>query len=273
MHAGILLLRDFPGFSGLRKKDWQEVYAIMLLPRIVKVTLKWIITVYWFNRWVRYTRSGGELQKIMAAKKCLKCGKSNPHFFTHCIDCGAKLESITRKDGKITKYLKAGLVLVISVILIIFVIFPLVQYSLIYGQNFSETVSAKSGVESQIPEYSLNQAVGNNDLQITVSSARDGENTYNSNKFFIVSVYMKNNRTSGNVKISSSDFELFDSEGIGYFPYGIGSKVMYDFSPSQGSSGELTFVIPQKVSGKKIQFTFPATSATAGNRKVVAFTL
>jgi len=48
---------------------------------------------------------------------------------------------------------------------------------------------------------------------------------------------------------------------------------MYDLSPSQSSPGELTFVIPQKVTVKKIQFTFPATSATVSNREVVAFIL
>jgi hypothetical protein len=35
-------------------------------------------------------------------------------------------------------------------------------------------------------------------------------------------VYIKNNRTSGNVQVSSIDFELTDSEGTKYYPYGIG---------------------------------------------------
>jgi hypothetical protein len=209
----------------------------------------------------------------MAAKKCLKCGKTNPHFFTHCVDCGTKLEHDTRKHGRITRYLKAGLVLVVFVILIIFVVLPAVQYSRTFAQNFSEKVSEKSGGDSQIPEYPMNHAVGTNEFQITLSSARDGENTFNSNKFFLVSVDLKNTMTSGNLKISGSDFELIDSEGASHFPYSMGSKVMYDLSPSQSSTGELTFIIPQKVTVKKIQFTFPATSATASNREVVAFTL
>jgi len=209
----------------------------------------------------------------MASKKCQKCGKTNPHFFTHCIDCGAKLGSDTRKDEKINTHLKAGLVLVVFIILILFVILPAVHYSQTFGQNMSEKISEKSGVDLQIPEYPINHAVGTNEFQITLSSARDGQNTYNSNKFFLVSVDLKNNQTSGNLKISGSDFELIDSEGASHFPYSMGSKVMYDLSPSQSSSGELTFVIPQKVTVKKILFTFPATSATASNRNVVAFTL
>jgi len=210
----------------------------------------------------------------MAAKKCLKCGKTNPHFFTHCVDCGAKLDFDAKKAERTGTCLKVGLAICVSLILVIFVIFPATQYFMNFGQDFSEKVSANPVNESQtITEFSLNRPVGNNDFQITVSSAHDGENTYNSNKFFLVGVYMKNNGTAGNVRISNSDFELIDSEGTKYYPYGIGSKVMYDLSPSQSSSGELTFVIPQKVTAKKIRFTFPGTSALAGNRQIVAFVI
>jgi predicted nucleic acid-binding Zn ribbon protein len=216
----------------------------------------------------------GYARTTMASKKCPKCGKNNPHFFTNCVDCGAVLNSDTRKAKKINPYLKIGLVLcvvVILVILVIFVILPAVQYSHTVGQNFSETVSAKSAAVSPIPEYPLNQQVENGNLQITINSARDGQNTYNSNKFFIASVYLKNNRTAGNVQFYGTDFELIDSEGTKYYPYGIGSRVMYDLSPSQSSPGELTYMIPQRVTGKKIQFTFPAASALASDRDVVAF--
>jgi hypothetical protein len=210
----------------------------------------------------------------MTTKKCVKCGKTNPHFFTHCVDCGAKLDSDTQKTGKINPFLKIGLVLGVSLILILFVIFPAVQYSRSYGQNFSETVSAKSAAESHlIAEYPLNQEIANNGLHISVLSARDGQNTYNSNKFFIVMVNLKNTGTSGNIQVSSSDFELIDSEGRTHFPYGIGSMVMYDLSPSQGSTADLTFVLPQKVTGTKVRFTFPGTSTLAGNRDVVTFVI
>jgi hypothetical protein len=46
---------------------------------------------------------------------------------------------------------------------------------------------------------------------------------------------------------------------------------MYDLSPSRNGSGELTFVIPQKVIAKKIRFTFPGSSTLTGSRQVVAF--
>lgn len=124
-----------------------------------------------------------------------------------------------------------------------------------------------------ITGFSLNRPVGNKNFQITISFVHDGENTYNSNKFFPVGVSMKNNGTAGNVRISNSDFELIDSEGMKYYPHGIGSEVMYDLSLSQSGSGELTFVIPQKVMAKKIRFTFPGTSALAGNRQVLGFVI
>jgi hypothetical protein len=210
----------------------------------------------------------------VTAKKCLKCGKKNPHFFTHCVDCGAKLDDNVRKAGIIPTWLRTGLILGGAVLLVVFVILPLVQYSHTFGKNLSETVSANSAAESEeIAEYSLNEPVSDGDLEITVLSAHDGQNTYNSNKFFIVTVYLKNIRTSGNIQISNSDFVLIDREGTPYYPYGIGSKVMYDLSPSQGNAAELTFVIPQKALAKQIQFTFPATSALAGKRDVARFVI
>jgi hypothetical protein len=206
----------------------------------------------------------------MAAKKCPKCGKTNPHFFTHCVECGAKLDVDRKKAEKTGTYLKIGLILGISLILAVFVALPAFQYSMTIGRNLSDAVSAEPP-ESIPVEHSLNQPVGNNNLQITINSARDGQNTYNSNKFFIISVYLKNVRDTGNVQISSSDFELIDSEGAHYFPYGIGSKVTYDLSPSQGTNAELTFIIPQTVTAKKILFTFQGTSATTSHHQVVTF--
>lgn len=208
----------------------------------------------------------------MAAKRCLKCGKINPHFFTHCVDCGTKLDSGSRKTDKTIDYIKTALILGVSLVLIIFVAVPAVQHSITVSRNLSETVSAEPK-DTPVTEYPLNRPVGNNALQITVNSARDGQNTYNSNKFFLVSVYVKNVRTTGNIQVRSSDFALLDSEGIRYFPYGIGSKITNDISPSQDFNAELTFVIPQKATAKKILFTFQESSALASNRQVMAFVI
>lgn len=207
----------------------------------------------------------------MAAKKCPKCGKMNPHFFTHCVECGAKLDIEVRKADNRGRYLKIGLVLA-SLILIIFIALPAVRYSMSIGQNFSEAVSAEQ-TGAPIIESSLNRPVGNDNIQITVTSARDGQNTYNSNKFFLVSILLKNTRDTGNIQVSGSDFVLVDSEGLQYFPYSVGSKVTYNLNASQGTSTELTFIIPQNVTAKKVLFTFPETSVFAGNRHVVTFVI
>jgi hypothetical protein len=206
----------------------------------------------------------------MAAKKCQKCGKTNPHFFTHCVECGAKLDAEVKEADHRGRYLMIGLVLCVFLILITFIALPAVRYSMSIGQNFSEAVSAEQTGAPMI-ESSLNRPVGNNNLQITISSARDGQNTYDSNKFFLVSIYLKNTRETGNILVSSSDFVLADSEGTQYFPYSMGSKVTFDLNASQGTSTELTFVIPQNATAKKVLFTFPETSAFAGNRHVVTF--
>ncbi len=208
----------------------------------------------------------------MAAKKCLKCGKTNPHFFTHCVECGAKLDAEVKGADNRGRYLKIGLVLCVSLILITFITLPAVRYSMSIGQNFSEAVSAEQTGAPMI-ESSLNRPVGNNNLQITINSAHDGQKTYDSNKFFLVSIHLKNTRDTGNILVSSSDFVLADSEGTQYFPYSMGSKVTFDLNASQSTSTELTFVIPQNATAKKVLFTFPETSVFAGNRHVVTFVI
>lgn len=208
----------------------------------------------------------------MAAKKCPKCGKTNPHFFTNCVECGTKLDTGAKVPDTRGKYLKGVLVLCVSLALIILIALPVARYSMSIGQNFTEAVSATE-TGAPLIESSLNRPVGNNNLQITVSSARDAQNTYNSNKFFLVSVFLKNTRDTGNIQVSNSDFVLVDSGGIQYFPYSIGSKVTYDLNASQSATAELTFVIPQNVTATKLLFTFPETSAFAGNRHVVTFVI
>jgi hypothetical protein len=210
----------------------------------------------------------------MTAKKCQKCGKTNPPFFTHCISCGVKLEDEEKKTISVYSYIKTGLFIGITIYLVILVILLTGRFSMTYGQNFSEAVLANPAADLQnTSEYGLNQPVGNNDLQVMVSSARDGQTAANSSKFFLVSVTLKNIRTDRNIRISNSDFELIDSEGTKYQPYGIGSQLMVDLGPSHGDTTELTFVIPQNVQGKKIRFMVPATSGFSGSRTIMVFVI
>jgi hypothetical protein len=210
----------------------------------------------------------------MAAKKCQKCGKVNPRFFSHCVACGAKLADDSPGTGKIPGWLKTGLILCTAILLIVFVIIPGVRYSQAFGEDFTQKVSEKSAAESQlVAEFPVNHSVENSGLEITIHSARDTQNTYGSNKFYLISVYLKNTRTAGNIQVSNNNFELIDSEGSKYSPNGIGSKVMYDLNPTEGTAAELTFIIPQKVTAKKLRFTFPGTSSLASNRPVASFVL
>ncbi|WP_292348065.1 MULTISPECIES: DUF4352 domain-containing protein [unclassified Methanoregula] len=207
----------------------------------------------------------------MAAKRCPKCGSTNPRYFTHCVECGAKLEEGAKKVGNTLAYVKMGLILCLAVVIIVYIVLPVYQHSVTIGKNASEAISAGQTLPPRI-ESSLNRPVGNSDLQITMNSARNGDNTFNSNRFFLVSVTLKNVRSTGNITVYSNDFTLVDTDGNSYSPYGIGSKVLYDLGPSQQVSGaEMIFVIPQKASVKEILFTFPGTSVLAGNRPVVAF--
>lgn len=210
----------------------------------------------------------------MTAKKCQKCGKVNPHFFTHCVECGAKLADDTKRNEKFSDWLKTGLIICISLLLIFFLIIPAARYSQAFGEDFTQKVSEKPATESPlVAAFPINQSVENSGLSITILSARDGQNTYNSNKFFMISIYLKNTRATGNVQVSNGDFELITSDGTKYSPYGIGSKVMYDLSPTQSSAAELTFIIPQKVTAKTLRFTFPGSSSLSSNRPVASFAL
>jgi hypothetical protein len=203
---------------------------------------------------------------IMKQKKCRKCGKENPPFFTHCVDCGSRLVEEPGKSLKIPAYMKTGLIVGVFLVLAYLIIPPVVQYSLAFGKNFS-------GTSSVTPDtgYPINKTVENNGLQITVISARDGQTFQNSYRFFIVTVFLKNVRTSGNVQISNNDFEVIDLEGRRYIPYGIGSQVTYEIRPGQDTTAELNFIIPKSVVAKKIRFTLPVTATFANVPSTVEF--
>lgn len=210
----------------------------------------------------------------MAAKKCRKCGKGNPPFFTHCVECGAPLVEDTRIIRRDYTYLKAGLVLCVLLIVVVFVVIPAARLSMTVGQNFSQTMSTAGTAQSlKVDEYPANLTVEDSGLRITVSSARSGMSTFDANRFFIVSVYLENTRPEGNLQITNNDFELIDTNGAKYFAYGIGSKVMYDLGPSRGMAGELTFIIPGNVTADRVRFTFPGSTALASDRRVVMFVL
>jgi hypothetical protein len=211
----------------------------------------------------------------MNSKKCKKCGTDNPRFFTHCINCMAPLMDEPRKVGKTFTYLKIGLILCVSILLIIYVFIPAVQSSKMVAQNFSEIISSTSAIEESrsLPQYPLNHMVKNNDLQITIISAADDYKMMNSKKSFLVKVFLENVRTSGNIRISSNNFELIDSKGTQYYGYLDEQLFTYDLSPSQNFTAKLKFIIPQEAIAKKIRVTFPGNSNFVDNIKIVEFVI
>lgn len=206
----------------------------------------------------------------MAGKICPKCGKTNPRFFTNCIECGAKLGAGEKKAFRLNPYAKIVLVLAICSVFFIFVLLPFIQFSMHTGQSFSQDLRNKSeaGAES-VPEYPSGQPADNGRFRIQVTSARDGQNTYNSQKFFIVSVNLQNLQSGNNALVSNSDFELIGSDKNMYLPYGVSSKVQIDLSPGQIGNAEVTYVIPQNVYGEKLRFTFPGEYGQKVNRDVI----
>jgi len=70
----------------------------------------------------------------MTAKKCQKCGKTNPPFFTHCISCGVKLEDEEKKTISVYSYIKTGLFIGITIFLVILVILLTGRFSRIWSQ-------------------------------------------------------------------------------------------------------------------------------------------
>jgi Domain of unknown function (DUF4352) len=210
----------------------------------------------------------------MAGKICPKCGKTNPRFFTHCIECGAKLGAERKKAFRLNHYVKIVLALALCAVFIIFILIPFIQLSMHTGQSFSQDLRNKSEAEAQpVPEYPSNQPVDNGKLRIQVSSARDGQNTYNSQKFFIISVSLQNLQTDKNALVTNSDFELIGSDKNVFLPSGVSSKVQVDLSPGQSGNAEIMYVIPQTVSGAKLRFTFPQEYGMKVNRDVVLFNL
>ena len=169
--------------------------------------------------------------------------------------------------------MKAVIIIGISLLLLLFVIAPLIQYSLTSGQYFHEILLAKSMTGSPaIRQYGINEPVNNTDLQVTVTSAQDGENIYNSQKFFRISVQLRNLNPDKNIQVSGSDFFLIDAGGKIYYPYSIESRIMYNVNPLDTGVPDLLFIIPQNTPpGKKLRFTFPKTADTLSNPDMVEF--
>lgn len=208
----------------------------------------------------------------MPFKQCQHCGKHNPRFLTHCLFCGEPLLEKRQKAGKILAYVQVFVFLCILVLFIWYIVGPALQFSFLSGQDFYRSVTEKSAAESQpAPEYPLNQPADNGVLQITVSSAQDGQYAFQSKKFFIVNANLKNLKAADNIQVTGGNFELIDSGGSGSFPYSVGSQVVYDIRPQESVNIQLTFIIPQDRTGTAIRFTFPSPADATGAKNGILF--
>ncbi len=153
-----------------------------------------------------------------------------------------------------------------------YIVVPAGQQAYVFGQDFYQNVSEHTAAAFlPVPEYPLNQPAANSDLQITVSSAENGQYTFASTRFFIVLVHLKNLKNSENIRLTGGNFELIDSRGSRYLPYGIGSQVIYDIRPLESGFLQLTYIIPQDAKAEKVRFTFPDPADRTRNRDVVVF--
>jgi len=194
---------------------------------------------------------------------CPRCKRRYPKNFTSCLECGSPLIDTEKEASKaqVKKHLPLiGLLLFCGILVaaVLFVVIPLVQLSLASGQEFG-TLSKTTG-QTAVSTYTMNQPASDGNLQIRVEKTRDGAVSFNSKKFFFVTVSLRNLRPDTPATISSGDFILLDAGGNSYPSLGLGEKVAQEIAPLSSKSYDLMFEIPQNTGSPKIQYRFPARS-------------
>ena len=199
---------------------------------------------------------------MLFKKVCPRCGRRYPKNFSDCLECGAPLIDTEReaKKEQFKKYLPLiGMVVLCGIILaaVIFLVFPLIQYSLASGQA-AGTLSKTAG-QTVGTTYQLNQPASNGNTQITVTKIREGAKSANSRQFMFVNIDLHNLRTDTPVTVMASDFFLVDSGGNEYPCYGIDDKIRTEIGPAGTDSCDLTFEVPQSAKDLRLLFSFAAT--------------
>jgi hypothetical protein len=211
---------------------------------------------------------------LLFKKVCPRCKRRYPQNFTACLECGAPLIDTEKeaKKAELLKYLPIiGMVLVCGAIIaaVLFFVLPLIQYSLSSGQEFGN--QGKTGGNQVITSHALNQPATDGNLQAAIVKTRDGAQSANGKKFFLVTTNLKNLRPDKPIHIAASDFTLIDSAGQQYLPYGMGDRITQDIDPLSSASYDLIYEVPQTANGLKIRYMFPAPADTSG--KTVLFLL
>lgn len=199
---------------------------------------------------------------MLFKKVCPRCGRRYPKNFSDCLECGARLVDTEREAQKeqVKKYLPfIGMVVLLGILLaaVIFLVFPLIQYSLASGEaagTLSKTAGQTAGTT-----YTMNQPASNGNTQVTVTRTRQGAMSANSRQFLFVTADLQNLRTTTPVTVMASDFSIVDAGGNSYPCYGIGDRIQTEIGPAGSESCELTFEIPQSVEDPRLRFSFRAT--------------
>jgi hypothetical protein len=195
-------------------------------------------------------------------------------MLTHCLFCGEPLLEKRQSAGKVLAFLQLVILIGICILVLVYVVVPAARISYGIGQDFILNISEQSAAASLAPpEYRLGQPAESGGLQVMVSSAENGEYTFQSSRFFTVYAGLKNLRTAGNIRVTGGNFVLIDAEGTQYFPSGVGSQVVYDIRPGESGLVQLTYIIPRDAAGARIRFTFPAPADGTRAGSVVIFVL
>jgi hypothetical protein len=208
----------------------------------------------------------------MSIKRCPWCGTDNPSIYEHCIKCGGPLPLKT-PPHEIKKYLTPAIILVFLVLVGVYLVIPALHLSAATGMNMSAAISSGAAAPTPVPRYEINEPVHDGDLQVTITQAHAGQNTFNAGRFYTVTASIQNFNRDTIISIPSGDFVLTDSRGNYYFSTGIGSKVSYDAQPGTTGTVDLVYIVPQNAEGLRVLYTFPASSVPGAGRHEVAFIL
>lgn len=195
-------------------------------------------------------------------KVCPRCGRRYPKNFSDCLECGSPLVDTEREAQKAEfkrylPYIGVAIIAVGILVAVLFLVLPLIQYSVSSGQEFG-TLSKTAG-PSSMNVFTLNQPASNGYLQVTAMKLRDGTLSTNGKKFLLISVNLQNLGKEGSATVTSADFTLLDGAGQTYPAYSFGDRVTHEIGAGDSESHDLTFEIPRDAKDLRLKYTFPGT--------------
>lgn len=215
--------------------------------------------------------------RLLFVNICPKCGRRYPSSIRNCLECGTQL---VNNSNEATKKRAWGMVRKIGIIslagcallcVFLFVI-PLLNLSIVAGQDASTIVGLiQAPPAAEVPAYTINQTVRSDSMEVTVLKTREGTNVLNGDRFFFVTVNLRNPRHDVHLRISGSDFVLTDAQGHTYFTYGLGDSIAQDMPPQASQSYELEYEIPRTATGLVLAAYFPRAEQSSATEHPALF--